>query len=465
MARSEEEWANVYRKGLRIHFVGIGGIGMSGIAELLLNLGYGVTGSDQRLTDITERLVSLGAQIRSGHGPANIPEDVHVVVVSSAVGPGNEEVIEAHRRKIPVIPRAEMLAELMRMKYGIAIAGTHGKTTTTSMVATVLAAAGWDPTAVVGGKLNSLGSNAKLGSGDFLVAEADESDGSFVKLSPTVAVVTNIDPEHLDYYSGIGQIKETFLHFLNKVPFYGFAVLCVDHPNVQELIPSLQKTFVTYGFSHQADYRVDGVVPEGMANRFRVIRRGENLGEVTLSAPGRHNVENALAAVTVASELGIPFDRIREGLSDYRGVHRRFQVKGERDGVTVVDDYGHHPVEIGATLSAAREVWSDRRVVVGFQPHRYSRTHALFQDFVSAFHEADLLIVFDVYPAGEKPIPGASGEKLCEAIRDHGHRAVFYAGKAVEAAGEVLPRLQPGDIFLTMGAGDVWKLAEGIVSR
>ncbi|NNG47002.1 MAG: UDP-N-acetylmuramate--L-alanine ligase, partial [Deltaproteobacteria bacterium] len=388
----------MYRKGLRIHFVGIGGIGMSGIAELLLNLGYGVTGSDQRLTDITERLVALGAQIRSGHVPANMPEDISVVVVSSAIRPDNEEVIEAHRRKIPVIPRAEMLAELMRMKYGIAIAGTHGKTTTTSMVATVLAAAGWDPTAVVGGKLNSLGSNAKLGSGDFLVAEADESDGSFVKLSPTVAVVTNIDPEHLDYYSGIGQIKETFLHFMNKVPFYGFAVLCVDHQNVQELIPSLQKTFVTYGFSHQADYRADGVVPEGMASRFRVIRRGENLGEVSLSAPGRHNVENALAAVTVASEIGIPFDKIREGLSDYRGVHRRFQVKGERDGVTVVDDYGHHPVEIRATLSAAREVWPDRRVVVGFQPHRYSRTHALFQDFVSAFHDADLLVVFEVYP-------------------------------------------------------------------
>ncbi|MDH3238450.1 MAG: UDP-N-acetylmuramate--L-alanine ligase [Deltaproteobacteria bacterium] len=455
----------MYRKGLGIHFVGIGGIGMSGIAELLLNLGYRVTGSDLRLSDTTGRLEGAGAKIRSGHGAANVPEDAHVVVVSSAIRPDNEEVAEAHRRKIPVIPRAEMLAELMRMKYGIAIAGTHGKTTTTSMVATVLAAAGWDPTAVVGGKLNSLGSNAKLGSGDFLVAEADESDGSFVKLSPTVAVVTNIDPEHLDYYSGIGQIKETFLHFLNKVPFYGFAVLCVDHPNVLELIPSLQKTYVTYGFSHQADYRADGVVPEGMVNRFRVIRRGEILGDISLTAPGRHNVSNALAAVAVASELGISFDRIREGLADYRGVHRRFQLKGERDGVTVVDDYGHHPAEILATLAAAREVWPDRRIVVGFQPHRYSRTNALFQEFVSAFHDADLLLVFDVYPAGEEPIPGASGERLCEAIRDHGHKAVFYAGKAAEAAGDVLPRLLPGDIFLTMGAGDVWKLADVVVSR
>jgi UDP-N-acetylmuramate--alanine ligase len=333
------------------------------------------------------------------------------------------------------------------------------------MVATILATAGWDPTAVVGGKLNSLGSNAKLGSGDFLVAEADESDGSFVKLSPTVAVVTNIDAEHLDYYSGIGQIKETFLHFLNKVPFYGFAVLCVDHPNVQELIPALQKTYVTYGFSQQADYRADGVVPEGMTSRFRVIRRGEDLGEVSLSAPGRHNVSNALAAVAVASELGIPTDRIREGLLDYRGVHRRFQVKGEREGVTVVDDYGHHPAEIRATLAAAREVWPDRRLVIGFQPHRYSRTHALFQEFVSAFHDADLLFVFEVYPAGEEPIPGASGERLCEAIRDHGHKAVFFAGKAGEAAADVLSRLHSGDIFLTMGAGDVWRLAEGVVSR
>ena len=455
----------MYRKGLEIHFVGIGGIGMSGIAELLLNLGYRVSGSDLRLSDTTERLARAGAKIVSGHGAANIPEDARVVVVSSAVRADNEEVLEAHRRKIPVIPRAEMLAELMRMKYGIAIAGTHGKTTTTSMVATVLAAAGWDPTAVVGGKLNSLGSNAKLGSGDFLVAEADESDGSFVKLSPTVAVVTNIDPEHLDYYSGIGQIKETFLHFLNKVPFYGFAVLCVDHPNVLELIPSLQKTYVTYGFSHQADYRADAVVPEGMTNRFRVMRREQLLGEVTLTAAGRHNVSNALAAVTVASELGIPVDKIREGLADYRGVHRRFQVKGERGGVTVVDDYGHHPAEIRATLSAAREVWPDRRIVVGFQPHRYSRTNALFQEFLSAFHEADLLLVFDVYPAGEEPIPGASGERLSEAIRDHGHKATFYAGKATEAAADVVPRLRPGDIFLIMGAGDVWKLADVVVSR
>jgi UDP-N-acetylmuramate--alanine ligase len=455
----------VYRKGLRIHFVGIGGIGMSGIAELLLNLGYRVSGSDRRLSDTTERLAGIGAEIRSGHAAAHIPEDAHVVVVSSAVRPDNAEVVEAHRRKIPVIPRAEMLAELMRMKYGIAIAGTHGKTTTTSMVATVLATAGWDPTAVVGGKLNSLGSNAKLGSGDFLVAEADESDGSFVKLSPTVAVVTNIDAEHLDYYSGIGQIKETFLHFLNKVPFYGFAVLCVDHPNVLELIPSLRKTYVTYGFSHQADYRAEGVVPGGMESRFRVVRRGESLGEVSLSAPGRHNVSNALASVAVASELGIPFDKIREGLADYRGVHRRFQIKGERGGVTVVDDYGHHPAEIRATLSAAREVWPDRRIVVGFQPHRYSRTHALFQDFVSAFHDADLLLVFEVYPAGEEPIPGATAERLCEAIRDHGHKAVHFAGKAGEAVEGVLPRLRPGDIFLTMGAGDVWKLAESVVSR
>ena len=454
----------MYRKGLRIHFVGIGGIGMSGIAELLMNLGYRVSGSDLRRSDITDRLSRLGAEIRAGHAAENVPEDGHVVVISSAIKPGNPEVEEAHRRKIPVIPRAEMLAELMRMKYGIAIAGTHGKTTTTSMVATVLAAAGWDPTAVVGGKLNSLGSNAKLGQGDFLVAEADESDGSFLKLSPTVAVVTNIDAEHLDFYSGIGQIKETFLHFINKVPFYGFAVLCIDHPNVQELLPAVGKTFFTYGFSAHADYRADAVAPEGMGSRFRVIRSGEPLGEVAIQVPGRHNVSNALAAAAVAAELGIPFERIRAGLAEYGGVARRFQVKGERNGVTVVDDYAHHPAEIRATLAAAREVWPGRRIVVGFQPHRYSRTRALFRDFLSAFHDADLLFVFDVYPAGEEAIPEATGERLCESIREHGHKAAIYAGKAGDALPGVVPRLSAGDIFLTMGAGDVWKLGDGVLS-
>jgi UDP-N-acetylmuramate--alanine ligase len=454
----------VYRKGLGIHFVGIGGIGMSGIAELLLNLGYRVTGTDLRRSETTDRLEHLGALVRIGHAAENVPEECRVVVVSSAVRRDNPEALEAHRRKIPVIPRAEMLAELMRVKYGIAVAGTHGKTTTTSMIATVLAAAGWDPTAVVGGKLNSLGSNAKLGQGDFLVAEADESDGSFLKLSPTVAIVTNIDPEHLDFYSGIGQIKETFLHFVNRVPFYGFAVLCLDHPNVQELIPSVEKTVVTYGFSANADYRAEAVRPEGMANRFQAVRRGERLGEILLMAPGRHNVSNALATMAVASELGVPFDRIREGLSGYRGVARRFQIKGERSGVTIVDDYGHHPVEIRATLAAAREVWPGRRIVVGFQPHRYSRTQALFRDFMSAFNDADGLFVFDVYAAGEEPVPGITGESLCESIREHGHAAAFHAGRAGEAEGFVLSYLRPGDIFFTMGAGDVWKLGESLLS-
>jgi UDP-N-acetylmuramate--alanine ligase len=358
-----------------------------------------------------------------------------------------------------------MLAELMRMKYGIAIAGTHGKTTTTSMVATVLATAGWDPTAVVGGKLNSLGSNAKLGQGEFLVAEADESDGSFLKLSPTVAVVTNIDPEHLDFYSGIGQIKETFLHFINKVPFYGFSVLCIDHPNVQELIPSVEKTFVTYGFSRSADYRAEEVVASGMTNRFAVLARGERLGEILLRVPGRHNVSNALAAAAIALELGIPFDQVRAGLSAYAGVGRRFQVKGEIDGVTVVDDYGHHPVEVRATLAAAREVWPDRRLVVGFQPHRYSRTRALFKEFLSAFQDADVLLVFEVYPAGEDPIEGATGEALCSAVGEHGHREARYLGKSAGAGGAVRVLLRPGDIFLTMGAGDVWKLGESLLPR
>ncbi len=454
----------MYRKGLPIHFVGIGGIGMSGIAELLLNLGYRVSGSDLRRSDTTDRLSVLGAEIRLGHAAEHVPADGHVVVTSSAVRPDNPEVLEAHRRKIPVIPRAEMLAELMRMKYGIAIAGTHGKTTTTSMVATVLATAGWDPTAVVGGKLNSLGSNAKLGQGEFLVAEADESDGSFLKLSPTVAVVTNIDPEHLDFYSGIGQIKETFLHFINKVPFYGFAVLCIDHPDVQALLPSVVKTVVTYGFSRHADYRAEGLVSGGMANRFTVIARGEPLGEMTLRAPGRHNVSNALAAIAVATELGIPPGQVRQGIADYAGVVRRFQVKGEAGGVTVVDDYAHHPVEIRATLSAAREVWPGRRLVVAFQPHRYSRTRALFKDFLSAFNEADVLLLFDVYAAGEEPIAEAGGDRLCEAIREHGHKGTLFAGKAADAGETVRSLLRPGDIFLTMGAGDVWKLGEGFLT-
>ena len=454
----------MYRKGLPIHFVGIGGIGMSGIAELLLNLGYRVSGSDLRRSETTDRLASLGANIAFGHAAENVPADGHVVVISSAVRPGNPEVLEAQRRKIPVIPRAEMLAELMRMKYGIAIAGTHGKTTTTSMVATVLASAGWDPTAVVGGKLNSLGSNAKLGQGEFLVAEADESDGTFLKLSPTVAVVTNIDPEHLDFYSGIGQLKETFLHFINKVPFYGFAVLCVDHPNVQELLPSVTKTVVTYGFSRHADYRADGLVSEGMTNRFTVFARGELVGEMALRAPGRHNVSNALAAVAVAMELGIPAGKVRQGLLDYAGVARRFQMKGEAGGVTVMDDYAHHPAEIRATLAAAREVWPEARIVVGFQPHRYTRTRALFKDFLSAFNEADVLLLFDVYAAGEEPIEEATADRLCEAIREHGHKGAVYAGKAGEAGETVRAALRPGDIFLTMGAGDVWKLGEAVVS-
>jgi len=454
----------MYRKGLPIHFVGIGGIGMSGIAELLLNLGYRVSGSDLRRSETTDRLASLGARIAFGHAAENVPADGHVVVISSAVRPGNPEVLEAQRRKIPVIPRAEMLAELMRMKYGIAIAGTHGKTTTTSMVATVLASAGWDPTAVVGGKLNSLGSNAKLGQGEFLVAEADESDGTFLKLSPTVAVVTNIDPEHLDFYSGIGQIKETFLHFINKVPFYGFAVLCFVLPNVQELLPSVTKTVVTYGFSRHADYRADGIVSEGMMNRFTVFARGEPVGEMALRAPGRHNVSNALAAVAVAMELGIPCEKVRQGLLDYAGVARRFQLKGQAGGVTVMDDYAHHPAEIRATLAAAREVWPEARIVVGFQPHRYTRTRALFKDFLSAFNEADVLLLFDVYAAGEEPIEGATAESLCEAIREHGHKGAVYAGKAGEAGETVRSALRPGDIFLTMGAGDVWKLGEAVVS-
>jgi UDP-N-acetylmuramate--alanine ligase len=387
------------------------------------------------------------------------------VVVSTAIRETNAELAAARERGLLVLHRAAALASLMDGRRSVAVAGTHGKTTTTSMLTVALQHAGADPSYCIGGQLVTTGLGAADGSGDLFVAEADESDGSFLKLSPTVAVVTNIDPEHLDFYSGIGQIKETFLHFVNKVPFYGFSVLCADHPNVQELIPSVEKTFVTYGFSRSADYRADEVVASRMTNRFAVHARGERLGEVFLGAPGRHNVSNALAAAAVALELGIPFDLVREGLSGYAGVGRRFQVKGVIDGVTVVDDYGHHPAEVRATLAAAREVWPDRRIVVGFQPHRYSRTRALFKEFLSAFQDADVVLVFDVYPAGEEPIEGATGEALCSAIGEHGHRESRYLGKSAGAAAAVRAVLQPGDIFLTMGAGDVWKLGESLLPR
>ncbi len=446
-----------------IHFVGIGGIGMSGIAEVLLNLGYRISGSDVKETEVTRRLQALGCEISYGHRRENVKE-ADVVVVSSAIRPNNPELQVAEERLIPVIPRAEMLAELMRMKVGIAIAGTHGKTTTTSLIATVLGAAGLDPTVVIGGRLNSLGSNAKLGQGDFLVAEADESDGSFLKLMPTIAVVTNIDPEHLDHYQGIDEIKEAFLHFLEKIPFFGLAVLCLDHPHIQSLLPKLKKRFTTYGLTTQADFHAEEIEFEGLSTSFDVFHHREKIGRLRIQMPGVHNVYNALAAVATAFELDIPFEVVREALKDFGGIQRRFQIKGEKKGILIVDDYGHHPVEIMATLKAAKTGWK-RRIIAVFQPHRYTRTQALFQDFLSAFYDADVLILTDIYPAGEDRIEGVEAKALFEGIREYGHKDVTYLPDKREIVEHLLRIQTPGDMVITLGAGDIYQVADELMKR
>jgi UDP-N-acetylmuramate--alanine ligase len=453
----------MYGRIRKIHFVGIGGIGMSGIAEVLLNLGYQVSGSDIRESEITRRLGELGGEISYGHRMENVRE-VDVVVTSTAVKGDNPEVLEAHRLLVPVIPRAEMLAELMRMKYGIAVAGTHGKTTTTSMVATVLSHGGIDPTAVIGGRLDSLGSNAKLGQGKFLVAEADESDGSFLHLSPTIAVVTNIDADHLDFYRDLDQIKDTFVDFINKVPFFGLAVLCLDDPNLQALIPRVKKRFVTYGLATQADFNATDIEHREERTSFVVHHRGERLGGLSIRMPGRHNVLNALATVAVAMELGLPFSVIAEGFRDFGGVNRRFQVRHDAGGIMVVDDYGHHPAEIRATLAAARDGW-DRRVVAVFQPHRYTRTRALFDEFVTAFYQADHLVVMDIYPAGEEPIPGVDARALAEGISGHGHKDTHYQPDREAALSHLLAEVREGDIVITLGAGNIWQVGEDLARR
>lgn len=448
----------MYKENQKIHFVGIGGIGMSGIAELLLNLNYQVSGSDLRDSAIIERLRGLGGSIASGHRAENV-EGVDVVVISSAVSMDNPEVVFARSRNIPVIPRAEMLAELMRMKYAIAVAGSHGKTTTTSLIATVLAQGNMDPTMVIGGRLNSLGTNAKLGSGDFLVAEADESDGSFLLLSPTIAVITNIDPEHLDYYRDMEALEQAFLQFMNKVPFYGLAVLCLDHPVVRGLLPQMRKRFSTYGLSRQADFRAEDIQREGWQSRFQVCRGEEELGEIRLNIPGLHNVCNALAAVAVASELELAFPVIKEALERFEGIHRRFEKKGESKGVVVVDDYAHHPAEIRSTLDAARR-GQEKRTLAVFQPHRYTRTQLCFEEFLGAFHNADVLILTDIYPAGEKELVGVHARKLAKGIRRQGHKEVHYIPDVSEIVSFLLENCQEGDMVLTMGAGDVYQVGE-----
>ncbi len=443
----------MYGRIKKIHFIGIGGIGMSGIAELLLNQGYRVSGSDLRDSDTTKRLTALGGEIVIGHSAENIAE-VDVVVTSTAVKQDNPEVVEALRQHVAVIPRAEMLAELMRMKYGIAIAGTHGKTTTTSMMSVVLQHAGVDPTAVIGGKLDAFGSNAKLGRGKFLVAEADESDGSFMHLSPTIAVVTNIDEDHLDYYSGIEEIKKIFIDFINKVPFYGRAILCLEDNNIQDILPEVKKRFTTYGFSSQADFYAEDIQQRQGRTSFTVFFQGKELGRISFRMPGRHNVLNALSVVAVAHELEIPLTTIIGGFRNFGGLQRRFEVRSEINNIMIVDDYGHHPVEIKATLSAAKNSWN-KRVIAVFQPHRYSRTAALFSDFQTAFYHADQVIVTDVYAAGEEPIEGATGESLAHGIVEHGHKSVTYCGSLEAASDCVAAMVEPGDMVISLGAGNV----------
>ncbi|MBI5561843.1 MAG: UDP-N-acetylmuramate--L-alanine ligase [Deltaproteobacteria bacterium] len=446
----------------RIHFIGIGGSGMNGIAEVLINMGYGVSGSDLSETDVTRRLRSIGAVIHAGHRAGNVIGS-QCVVYSSAVKKDNPEMREAVSRQIPVIPRAEMLAELMHMKYGIAIAGTHGKTTTTSMVSMILAEARMDPTIVTGGKLNSLGANAKLGGGDFLVAEADESDGSFLKLTPAIAVVTNIDREHMDHYADMDEVKAAYAAFVNKVPFYGCAVICLDHPVIQGLIPRITRRFISYGLSAQADMSARNLRHDGMRTTFEVWAERERLGEITLQLPGEHNVYNSLAAAAVARELDIPFAGIKAGLEGFTGVERRFHVRGDAAGITVVDDYGHHPEEIKAVLRAAKKGFPARRLVAVFQPHRYSRTKDLFLEFLSAFNDADKLILTEVYAAGEERIEGVSGEALYNGIKRYGHKDVSYVADAKGLPGFLEGAAAEGDMVITLGAGDVWKAGAAFV--
>ena len=451
------------RKTRRIHFVGIGGIGMSGIAEVLVNLGYQVSGSDLEEGPTVQRLRGFGATVARGHDAQNVG-DADVVVVSSAVNSANPEVVEARRRQIPVIQRAEMLAELMRIKYGVAIAGSHGKTTTTSMVATVVSGAGLDPTIVIGGRLGVLGSNAKLGKGDLLVAEADESDGSFLRLTPTIAVVTNIDAEHLDHYRTLGRLQEAFADFLNRIPFYGCGIVCLDEPRIREILPNLNRRLVTYGFTPEADLSASSIELKEFHTTFDVRLQGKPLGRVTLNVPGRHNVANALAAIGVGLDLDLPFETVVKHLASFRGADRRFQLKGDEAGILVVDDYGHHPVEILATLAAARKGWS-RRTVVIFQPHRYTRVQALLGEFARAFGDADVLAVTDIYPAGETPIPGVDAEAMTRALEAAGHADVTLVKDLKEVPAWLEKRARAGDLVITLGAGSVWKAGEEYLRR
>lgn len=447
-----------------VHFTGIGGIGMSGLAEVLLELGYRVSGSDLKLSPVTERLTRLGATVHKGHAAENVGS-ANALVVTSAASPDNPEIVEARRRGIPVIPRGELLAELMRLKYGIAVAGSHGKTTTTSMVATILMHAGLDPTVVVGGLSATMrGSNARVGKSQYLVVESDESDGSFLKLAPILAVVTNIDREHLDHYPDLDAIMAAFTEFVNKVPFYGAAVLCLDDANVQRLLPSIKRRIITYGASAQADLRIARASASHLASEFHLIRQDQDLGCFRLHVPGMHNASNATAAVAVALELEVPLEAIREGLAQFAGVDRRFQIKGRERDITVIDDYGHHPTEIRATLAAARAC-QYRRVHVLFQPHRYTRTQALMDEFAQAFHQADSVFVTDIYAASEKPIEGTTSEELVKRLSSFGQKNAFYVGSMDAGIEAILTASDHGDAIITLGAGNVSQASGAILDK
>ena len=439
----------------KIHFVGIGGMGMCGIAEVLANMGYRVSGSDANDTEITRHLAKIGCTIAQGHRSANLGE-ADVVVVSSAIKGYNPEVEAARARQIPVIPRAEMLGELMRMKYGIAVAGAHGKTTTTTMMHTVLMAAGFDPTAVIGGRVNSLGlANARWGKSDYLVAEADESDGSFLTLTPTLAIVTNVDAEHLDHYGTFDNVKKAFTDFCNRVPFYGMSALCLDNPGVQAILPNMTKRFTTFGIASQATYRARNLRPDGMTTRFVAWRKADELGEVVLPMPGQHNVLNALGVLALADFLGMPFETYAKALASFEGVARRFTVRGEVGGVTIVDDFGHHPAEVRATLQGARSSFGERRVIAAFQPHRFTRTRDQLSEFATAFHAADKVVICDIFAAGEKPIDGVTSEVLVKLAREAGHEDITYVPRREELAPWLDAHAKSGDLLITLGAGNI----------
>ena len=445
----------------KIHFVGIGGIGMSGIAEILLDQGFAVSGSDKVLSEVTDRLQNLGAQIAEGHKPENITTDVDALVYSSAVSFDNQEVVEAQKRKIPIIRRAEMLAEVMRLKYGIGIAGTHGKTTTTSMVSLVLMEGDLDPTVIVGGKLSGLGgTNARLGHGDFIVVEADEFDRSFLSITPTIAVLTTLETDHLDCYRDLEDIKSAFVQFASKVPFYGFIVLCLDEPALQDIMPQLtKKKIISYGMNPQADVQAVDIRNEANMTTFTLVKNGHELGQITLQIPGNHNVQNALGAIAVGLEVGVPFEKVKTGIEKFTGVNRRWEKKGEVNNISLYDDYAHHPTECKAALAGAKAGWR-RRVVCVFQPHLYSRTRDFYEEFGKAFLLADVLIVTDVYPAREEPIQGVTGELIVNAAKQYGHKDVHYTPDKKNVPDILLKILKQNDIVVTMGAGDIWKFGE-----